>query len=58
MTLVHPDPDFVSLVLLQSFHLTFVKKKKMCTVSEYQQCPRLCAGHWDRTRHISQCLLF
>lgn len=27
MTLVHPDPDFISLVLLQSFHLTFVKKK-------------------------------
>ena len=26
MTLVHPDPDFVSPVLLQSFHLTFVKK--------------------------------
>ena len=27
VALVHPDPDFVSLVLLQSFHLTFVKKK-------------------------------
>ena len=29
------------------------KKKKMCTVSEYQQRPRLRAGHCNRTRRVS-----